>query len=136
MISLNIKNNIEDLTRLAPFIEQLSETFDIAPDIAFQLNLALDEAMANSVDYAYSPGTEGPITLEAQMESNDIIFKLIDEGAPFDPTKEGDNVDTTQTAEERPIGGLGIFLIKQMMDQMVYERIDNKNILTLKKQIK
>lgn len=136
MITLNIKNNIEDLARLAPFIDEVAEAFDIAPDITFQLNLALDEALANSVDYAYPAGTEGSVILEADKTEDVIIFRLIDEGAEFDPTQGGNDVDTTLSAENRPIGGLGIFLIKQMMDEMIYERKENKNILTLKKQIK
>ncbi len=129
-MTLNIKNNISDLSRLAPFIEQLAETFDVYPDKVFKINLALDEAMANVVSYAYPEGTEGEITLTAEKENDILVLKIIDEGAPFDPTKEGD-VDTTLSVEERPIGGLGIFLIKQMMDTVAYQRIGNKNVLTM-----
>lgn len=129
-MTLNIKNNISDLSRLAPFIEEMAETYGIAPDQAFKINLALDEAMANVVSYAYPEGSEGAITLTADKEDDTIVLRITDEGAPFDPTKEGD-VDTTLSVEERPIGGLGIFLIKQMMDTVAYQRIGNKNVLIM-----
>ncbi len=129
-MTLNIKNNISDLSLLAPFIEQLADTYGIAPDQAFKINLALDEAMANVVSYAYPEGTEGAISLTAEKEDGILVFQITDEGAPFDPTKEGD-VDTTLSVEERPVGGLGIFLIKQMMDTVTYQRVGNKNVLTL-----
>lgn len=134
-MTLNIHNNIAEISQLAPFLDEVAEAYGIAPDVSFKLNLALDEALANSISYAYPEGTEGSITLEADVDGDDLLFHLIDEGTPFDPTKEGD-VDITLSVEERPIGGLGIFLIKQMMDSVTYKRVDNKNILELRKKIK
>lgn len=135
MQSLIINNDINEISRLAPFIDEVSDTYGIAPDVSFKINLALDEALANSINYAYPDGTTGTITLEVETDADDLVLRIIDEGTPFDPTLEGD-VDTTLSAEERPIGGLGIFLIKQMMDSVDYEYADNKNILTLRKNIK
>ncbi len=135
MLSLNLNNNIDELSQLGPFVEEVSEVYGIAPDVSFQLNLALDEALANSVSYAYPEGTEGSIILEAEMKDGNIMFRIIDMGTPFDPTKGGGDVDIGLSVEERPVGGLGIFLIKQMMDEMNYERVNNKNILTLTKKV-
>jgi len=129
---LIINNKVEEMAQVEPFMEEVSEAFGIAPDVVFQLNLAIDEALANSVNYAYGMD-EGEIILEAEKIDNDVIFRLRDKGAPFDPTKEGEDVDTTSSAEERPIGGLGIFLIKQMMDEVTYERKEDENILIMKK---
>ena len=134
-MTLNIHNNIAEISQLAPFLDEVAEAYGIAPDVSFKLNLALDEALANSISYAYPEGTEGSITLEAGMDGDELLFHLIDQGTPFDPTKEGD-VDITLSVEERPIGGLGIFLIKQMMDSVTYKRVDDKNILELRKKIK
>lgn len=134
-MTLNIHNNIAEISQLAPFLDEVAEAYGIAPDVSFKLNLALDEALANSISYAYPEGTEGNITLEAGMDGDELLFHLIDQGTPFDPTKEGD-VDITLSVEERPIGGLGIFLIKQMMDSVTYKRVDDKNILELRKKIK
>lgn len=141
MLTLVINNDIDEISRLAPFIEEVADAYSIAPDVAFKVNLALDEALANSISYAYPEGTEGSICLEAEMEKREdkaeggeLVFRIIDQGVAFDPTQEGE-VDTTLSVEERPIGGLGIFLIKQMMDSVTYCRIDDKNILTLRKTV-
>lgn len=131
MLTLSIHNKKDEMAGLESFLEQVSDTFAIDPGTSFQLNLALDEALANSVNYAYPEGTDGIVTLEADKINNQIVFRLIDAGKPFDPTKEAKEVDTTLSAEERPIGGLGIFLINQMMDSVTYERKDGQNILTM-----
>lgn len=132
---LIINNKVEEMAQLEPFIEQVSDAFGVAPDVVFQLNLALDEALANSVNYAYGADGNGEIVLEASKDDENIVFRLIDSGSPFDPTGEGEDVDTTSSAEERPIGGLGIFLIKQMMDEVSYERNGDENILIMKKKL-
>lgn len=135
MLTLSINNNLTEISQLEPFMEKLAEAYGISPDVQFQLNLALDEALANSINYAYPEGTEGSIILEAETEGNMLVLRLMDYGTPFDPTLQGD-VDTTLSVEQRPIGGLGIFLIKQMMDDVTYVRQEEKNILTMKKLIK
>lgn len=135
MLTLSINNNLTEISQLEPFMEKLAEAYGISPDVQFQLNLALDEALANSINYAYPEGTEGSIILEAETEGNMLVLRLMDFGTPFDPTLQGD-VDTTLSVEQRPIGGLGIFLIKQMMDDVTYVRQEEKNILTMKKLIK
>lgn len=135
MLTLSINNNLTEISQLEPFMEKLSEAYGISPDVQFQLNLALDEALANSINYAYPEGTEGSIILEAETEGNMLVLRLMDFGTPFDPTIQGD-VDTTLSVEQRPIGGLGIFLIKKMMDDVTYVRQEEKNILTMKKLIK
>lgn len=135
MLTLSINNNLTEISQLEPFMEKLAEAYGISPDVQFQLNLALDEALANSINYAYPEGTEGSIILEAETEGNMLVLRLMDYGTPFDPTLQGD-VDTTLSVEQRPIGGLGIFLIKKMMDDVTYVRQEEKNILTMKKLIK
>ena len=136
MFTLSINNKVEEIAKLAPFIDEVSESFSIKPDVAFQLNLAMDEALANTVNYAYPKDTDGLVTLEAEKDDNTMIFRMIDHGIPFDPTKDAAEVDVTLGAEDRPIGGLGIFLIKQMMDEVKYLREGDRNILTMKKTLK
>ena len=132
--TLVIPNKVEDMTSLEPFIKEVAEAFGLSHEVAFQLNLALDEAVANSVNYAYPDGVEGPVVIKAEKHDNSIAFTMIDGGIPFDPTQAGD-VDTTLSVEDRPIGGLGIFLIRQMMDSIAYQREDGKNILTMIKNL-
>ena len=131
MKTLTIHNNIAETAQLEDFLNEVGDEYDVAPQVTFQLNLALDEALANSVNYAYPAGETGAVILEAERTGNTLVFRLIDQGTPFDPTKEAGEVDITLSAEERPIGGLGIFLINQMMDSVSYERKDGSNILTM-----
>lgn len=132
--TLVIPNKVEDMASLGPFIEEVSEAFGLSNEVAFQLNLALDEAVANAVNYAYPDGVEGPVVIKVAKCDSSVVFTMIDGGIPFDPTQAGD-VDTTLSVEDRPIGGLGIFLIRNMMDSIAYRREDGKNILTMIKNL-
>jgi anti-sigma regulatory factor (Ser/Thr protein kinase) len=84
--------------------------------------------------YAYPQGEEHEFQLDVHVLENRLIFKIIDSGKEFDPTLQPD-ADVTLSLEERPIGGLGIFLIRQIMQTVDYRRVDGKNILTMVKMI-
>ena len=100
----------------------------------FNLNLALEEAVTNVILYAYPKEEQKDIFISANMSDNILIFVLTDSGKEFDPTKVPD-ADITLPAEEREIGGLGIFLIRQIMDTVEYQRVDGKNVLSMSKQL-
>ena len=131
---LVIKNDISEISKLATFIEELSEELNLTPELNFNLNLVLEEAVSNVILYAYGKEVQKEIALLANMSNNNLIFVLTDSGKEFDPTKVPD-ADVTLSAEEREIGGLGIFLIRQIMDMVEYQRIDGKNALTMRKQL-
>ena len=126
--ALVMRNDIEQIPTLAEWLEGL----DIPAELKMPINLALEEAVSNVMLYAY-PNNHGQVFLEFNRTDR-LVFTLTDNGIPFDPTKQKE-ADTTLSAEERPIGGLGIFLVRQIMDDMQYERVDGKNILTLYKKI-
>ena len=113
---------------LAAWVEQLGEELGLDMPEVFQLNLALEEAVVNVMNYAYEG--EGLIKLSVTSDGQKVVFILEDEGKEFDPTKV-DDPDITLSAEEREIGGLGIFLVQQFMESVVYCRKDGKNILTM-----
>ena len=92
----------------------------------------MEEAVVNVMEYAYPEGTQGKVDISASVEGDDVIFVISDSGTAFDPTAKAD-VDVNQEVEDRPIGGLGIHLVRKIMDSVKYERIDGKNILTLQK---
>ena len=131
---LVIKNDITEISKLAIFIEELSEELDLAPELVFNLNLALEEAISNVILYAYGEERQTEISLSANMSDNNLTFVLTDYGKEFDPTKVPD-ADVTLSAEEREIGGLGIFLIRQIMNTIEYQRVDGKNVLIMGKQL-
>ena len=131
---LVLRNEISEINRLAMFIEELGGELNLAPDLVFNLNLVLEEAVSNVILYAYPKEEHQEIVLTAKKTDKNLIFVLKDSGKEFDPTQAPD-ADITLSAEERPIGGLGIFLIRQIMNQVEYQRIDGKNVLTLGKQL-
>ena len=132
---LTLPNDIKTIPQLSEFIEEIGEKLAMEMSTIMSLNLALEEAVVNVMEYAYAPGTYGEVYLEVTANETSIEFIISDSGIPFDPTKK-EEVDTTLSADERPIGGLGIHLVREIMDSVSYKYIDNKNILTLSKKIK
>ena len=132
--SIILANELSEISRLNGFIEDIGNVFSLTPDIIFNLNLVLEEAVVNVINYAYPKEEHESIYLSARMQDDSIIFVLSDTGKEFDPTQVPE-ADITLSAEDRPIGGLGIFLIRQIMNEVKYERIDGKNVLTLEKKL-
>ena len=127
--SLVMRNDIQQIPTLAEWVD----TLGLPEELNMPINLALEEAVTNVMLYAYQGGT-GQVLVEAHTSPEQVIFTISDSGVAFDPTIRKDP-DINQGVEERPIGGLGIFLVRQIMDDIRYERKDNKNILTLIKKL-
>jgi sigma-B regulation protein RsbU (phosphoserine phosphatase) len=138
--TLFITNEMSEVTKLKQFMEGAAREFGIPDDIQLSLNLAVEEAVVNVINYAYPKGTEGDIEInitnspipDLSESSTEVIFTIIDQGVPFDPTTH-DEADTTSELEERQIGGLGIHLIRNIMDRVEYQRDGNSNKLTMTK---
>ena len=96
------------------------------------LNLALEEAVTNVILYAYPEGTSGDVLVDAAAGEKALYFTITDTGKAFDPTTKED-VDINAGIEDRPVGGLGIHLVRKIMDDVRYERIGGKNVLYLTK---
>ena len=131
---LVLTNEIAEINKLALFIEELGEELNLTPELVFNLNLVLEEAVSNVILYAYPKEEHQEIVLTTKISDKSLIFVLTDSGKEFDPTQAPD-ADVTLSAEEREIGGLGIFLIRQIMNEVRYQRIEGKNVLTLEKKL-
>ena len=131
---LVLTNEIAEINKLALFIEELGEELNLTPELLFNLNLVLEEAVSNVILYAYPKEEHQEIVLTTKISDKSLIFVLTDSGKEFDPTQAPD-ADVTLSAEEREIGGLGIFLIRQIMNKVEYQRIEGKNVLTLGKNL-
>ena len=132
--SIILANDISEISRLYEFIEELGNDFSLSPDIVFNLNLVLEEAVVNIINYAYPQEEHESIYVSARMHEGSLILVLTDTGKEFDPTAAPE-ADVTLSADDRQIGGLGIFLIRQIMNEVKYERIEGKNVLTLEKKL-
>ncbi len=132
--SLILPNDIETIPQLNEFIDAVAEEVALDMSLAMSLNLAIEEAVVNVMEYAYPDGEKGDVEIEVTVDEGWLTFIISDSGIAFDPTTKED-ADTTLSAEERPIGGLGIFLVRQLMDTIEYQRTNGKNVLTLRKHI-
>ncbi len=131
--SITLPNDVQTIPQLAEFIDQIADSNGINPSVTMSLNLAMEEAVVNVMKYAYPEGT-GDIDISATVNNDIILFTVTDSGVAFDPTGVNEP-EIDKPAEDRPIGGLGIHLVRQIMDSVSYERKDGKNILSLRKKI-
>ena len=132
---LILHNDIQQIPQLAEFVEAVADVAHLDVGLTMSLNLALEEAVSNVIMYAYPKGSDGLVDIEAIIRKKELEFIISDNGTPFDPTAAPE-ADITLDAEERPIGGLGIFLVKNIMDVVEYTRSDDgKNILSMIKKI-
>ena len=132
--TLELHNDVQEVALLTEWVEQIGEEWALPMSSVFQLNLALEEAVVNVMNYAF-PAKEVhsfTITADTEIDGNPetMQFSLVDDGVPFDPTQQ-EAPDVTLSAEERQIGGLGIFLVEQFMETTVYKRENDRNILTM-----
>ena len=131
---ITLTNDIKEIERLGEFVKSLTEHLGIEHKTAYKLRLALEEIVTNVISYAYPEGQRGSLDIEAGSDGKDLMFTVSDSGKEFDPTAIAP-ADISLDAEERPLGGLGIFLARNIMDEISYKRSDNKNVLTLKKSL-
>lgn len=128
--SITLTNDVQEVPRLNVFVDEVCEDMGCDMETTMRMNLAIEEAVVNVIDYAYPSGTVGSIDIKVTIYDDHMEFVISDSGTPFDPTKKED-VDISLPVEERRIGGLGIHLVRQLMDKINYERKDGRNILTL-----
>lgn len=132
---LTLHNKVDQIALLPEFVNTVAGKAELDHESAFNLNLALEEAVANVIMYAYPEGTDGLVDIQAAVDGKCVSFVITDNGKAFDPTVKED-VDITVDADKRPIGGLGIHLVRTIMDEVYYERKEEKNILTITKTYK
>ena len=132
---ISIKNDIQELERVNQFVEEIGEEMGLDMELQMNLNLVMEEMVSNVIFYAYPEGQEADIELTAESDGKELTFVLSDQGREFDPTlKEG--ADPNVNPIDREIGGMGIFIVKNIMNQVSYQRLEGKNLLTMKKEIK
>ena len=136
MRRLVINNKLEESAKLVPFMDMVAEELNMPQETKSALNLAIEEVLVNVIQYAYPPETTKKITLTARWTEDRkyVTFTLKDCGKAFDPLK-ADVADTDLSLEDRPIGGLGILLMRDIMDTVGYQRLNGENILSMGKSL-
>lgn len=135
MKELTVEATVESIPVIMEFVDGQLEQFDCPMKAQAQIDIAIDELFSNIVHYAYYPGT-GPATVRVEVmeEPLSVVITFIDQGVPYDPLAKADP-DVTLSAEERDVGGLGIYIVKKNMNEITYEYKDGKNILRIRKEI-
>ena len=131
MSHLKLEAKIESLPNLSNFINSQCDSHLVSPENCFSIMLVVEELVTNICYYAY-PNREGDFEVDMEFLSDRCLIKIVDSGNPFDPTK-AQKPDTTSSLEERKIGGLGLFFVRENSDKFQYERVGNKNIVRITK---
>jgi serine/threonine-protein kinase RsbW len=131
---ITIKNKVEELERVNVFVEEIGQEMNLDMELQMNLNLVLEEMVTNVIFYAYPEGTEATIELLAESDGKELTFVLSDQGQEFDPTLNVET-DMNENPADRDLGGMGIFIVKNIMNRVTYQRLEGKNLLTMKKDI-
>ena len=134
-VSFKLKSNLSELDALCQKLEKFGQSMGLSQKCIFEANLALDELFTNIISYGFDDKNEHTIRITISLQNDELVFNIEDDGMPFNPT-EVESPDLECTIEECRIGGLGIHLAKNLMDEVCYQRCNDKNILTLRKNIK
>ena len=136
MKELNIAATVENIGVVTDFVNEQLEALDCPMKAQMQIDIAIDELFGNIAQYSYNPEVgEAIVRIEVVEEPLSVIITFIDGGVPYDPLKAADP-DTTLSAEDRALGGLGIFMVKKSMDEITYRYENGSNILSIRKNLR
>ena len=135
MDKITIEAKVDNLNEVLAFVDEKLEANDCPMKVQMQIDVAVEEIFVNIASYAYNPEI-GPATISCEVSEDplEVTISFMDSGVPYDPLAKEDP-DVTLSAEERQIGGLGIYLVKKCMDHVSYEYKDGQNIFTIKKSL-
>ena len=113
-------------------VDDIGHTLNLDAELLMNLQLVMEEMISNVIFYAHPEGSDGDISLSAESDSRELTFVLSDHGQEFDPTLR-DDPDISLPPDQREIGGMGIFIVKNLMNEVTYQRLEGRNLLTMKK---
>jgi sigma-B regulation protein RsbU (phosphoserine phosphatase) len=134
-VEIKLRNQLSELERLHQALIEFGRRYDLSADVTHDLNLALEEILTNIISYGYTDNREHEIRVRLDMQPGAVRIEVEDEGQPFNPL-EAPEADTTKHLEDRAVGGLGIHLVRKLMDRLEYQRPKGKNLLVMKKHLR
>ena len=134
MREMTVNATPEQIEQVVDFVNEQLDTLGCSDEVRIDVDVAVDELLGNIVQYAYGPDT-GIVTVRVHAEEDPlaVVISFLDSGAPFNPLAEERPNTTSLPAKERPLGGLGLFLVKELMDELTYCYRDGHNVLTVRK---
>lgn len=133
-MSVTLVNDLAEVEKLSRLVEAFGEAEGLQPESVFNVNLALDEVITNIIRYAHDDGRQHPIVVRLAIDQGVLTAHVEDDGRAFNPL-EAPVPDIGASIDERPIGGLGIHLVRSVMNSVEYRREDGRNVLTMKKRL-
>lgn len=131
-LEISLVNDLKEIARVAEQIDEFCASRAIASEVAYAVNLALDEILTNTISYGYADDELYQIKISVSLEAEALVIVIVDDSAAFD-LSNAPTPNIGASLEERPLGGLGLFLVHQVMDSVEYRREGERNIVTLKK---
>lgn len=133
---IKIRNELSELTRLSSLLEDAVLDFGLSRELFYQLNLVAEEVVSNIILYGYKENDiEDSILIEVELQRGKFTIRTTDRGIEFNPLSVPPPDDLTKPAAERDVGGLGVYLVRQLMDKVKYVRKDDSNVLVITKNI-
>ena len=134
LLSVTLSNHLSELERLHQVLWQFGKEQDLPKNLINTMNLALEEIVTNVIEHGYEDNGEHSIIIRCSVQDGQVMAEVEDDGQPFNPLKSPDP-DISKPLEDRPIGGLGIYLVRNVMDAFDYTYQEGKNQIRLKKRI-
>lgn len=131
---LTLRNNLDELGRLATELEAFCARHGIGPKVLNALNLALEEVVTNVISYGFADEDAHDIAVSIEIDGGELKAWVEDDGAEFDPLSRSDP-DVRAAIADRRVGGLGVLLVKRLMDDVSYARVDGRNVLSMRKRL-
>jgi serine/threonine-protein kinase RsbW len=133
-VELRLANDLAALTALAERVDAFGAEQRLPANVVNAVNVVLDEAVSNAINHGYDAGARGEIVVRLRRRADGVLVEVEDDGRPFDPL-QAPPPDLTLPLEQRPIGGLGIHLIRNLMDEVSYARVGGRNVLKMAKKL-
>ena len=132
MLRFSLINDLRELALAAEKVDAFCAEHGLSPDVAFAVNVSVDELLTNTISYGFDDGESHRIEMTVRLEDGALVIELVDDATPYDPT-QAPHPDIEASIEDRPIGGLGVHFVRILMDGFRYRRSDGRNIVTLTK---
>ena len=131
-MKISLANDLEEIAVVGARIDEFCESHDVPPQVAYAVNLSVDELLNNTITYGYTDDEPHTIELSLRLDADAVVVEIVDDGREFEASGVPEP-DTDAALEDRAVGGLGLFIVHQMMDSVEFRRVDGRNVVTIAK---
>lgn len=131
-MKISLANDLDEIAMVGARLDEFCESHDIPPQVAYAVNVSVDELLNNTISYGYADDARHTIELSARVDDGAVVVEIVDDGQEFEASVVPEP-DTDAALEDRAVGGLGLFIVHQMMDSVEFRREDGRNVVTIAK---